>query len=141
MIPETGRPPGVIFHEGPRCRDRSGCRGPRRSAVAALMSEPVSGRTPVPVTGGAEPGDPMTVQPVAVDVATRPRLARSRVTLPDGRHVGVAVAGRGVPLVVVHGFGAEGVLYAQTLSRLVGLGFMVVAVDAPGHGGTDALGA
>jgi pimeloyl-ACP methyl ester carboxylesterase len=55
--------------------------------------------------------------------------------------VGVAVAGRGVPLVVVHGFGAEGVLYAQTLSRLVGLGFMVIAVDAPGHGGTDALGA
>lgn len=109
--------------------------------MAALMSEPVSGRTPVPVAGGAEPGDPMTVHPVAVDVATRPRLARSRVTLPDGRHVGVAVAGRGVPLVVVHGFGAEGVLYAQTLSRLVASGFMVVAVDSPGHGGTDPLGA
>ena len=52
----------------------------------------------------------------------------------------MAVAGRGVPLVVVHGLGAEGVLYAQTLSRLVGLGFMVVAVDSPGHGSTDPLG-
>ena len=31
-------------------------------------------------------------------------------------------------------------LYAQTLSRLVGLGFMVVAVDSPGHGATDPLG-
>jgi pimeloyl-ACP methyl ester carboxylesterase len=49
------------------------------------------------------------------------------------------VAGRGVPLVVVHGFAAEGLLYAQSLSRLVSLGFKVVAIDTAGHGGTAVL--
>lgn len=68
-----------------------------------------------------------------------PRLARHEITLPDGHQVGVAVCGRGVPLVVVHGFSAEGILYAQTLSRLVDLGFKVIAVDTAGHGGTLGL--
>lgn len=68
-----------------------------------------------------------------------PRLARHEITLSDGHQVGVAICGRGVPLVVVHGFSAEGILYAQTLSRLVGLGFKVIAVDAAGHGGTLGL--
>jgi pimeloyl-ACP methyl ester carboxylesterase len=70
---------------------------------------------------------------------TLPRLARHSITLPDGHEVGVAVCGRGVPLVVVHGFSAEGILYAQTLSRLVDLGFKVIAVDTAGHGGTLGL--
>jgi len=68
-----------------------------------------------------------------------PRLARHEITLPDGHQVGVAVCGHGVPLVVVHGFSAEGILYAQTLSRLVDLGFKVIAVDTAGHGGTLGL--
>lgn len=51
----------------------------------------------------------------------------------------MAVCGRGVPLVLVHGFSAEGILYAQTLSRLVGSGFRVVAIDTAGHGGTLGL--
>ena len=46
------------------------------------------------------------------------------------------MAGSGMPLVVAHGFAAQGILYAQTLSRLVSMGFMVVAVDMPGHGRT-----
>lgn len=62
------------------------------------------------------------------------RLARHRVVLDDGLTVGVSVAGRGVPLVVAHGFAAEGLLYTQTLSRLVAQGFKVVAVDLAGHG-------
>ncbi len=70
---------------------------------------------------------------------TLPRLARHEITLADGHQVGVAVCGRGVPLVVVHGFSAEGILYAQTLSRLVDLGFKVIAVDTAGHGGTLGL--
>ena len=41
----------------------------------------------------------------------------------------VTVAGTGVPLVVVHGFSAEGFLYAQSLSRLVKMGFRVIAID------------
>ncbi|MGH9273442.1 MAG: alpha/beta fold hydrolase [Acidimicrobiales bacterium] len=70
---------------------------------------------------------------------TLPRLARHEITLPDGHQVGVAVCGHGVPLVVVHGFSAEGILYAQTLSRLVDLGYKVIAVDTAGHGGTLGL--
>ncbi len=68
-----------------------------------------------------------------------PRLARSTITLPDGHQVGLAVTGQGIPLVAVHGFSAEGILYAQTLSRLVNMGYRVVAVDAAGHGGTYGL--
>jgi pimeloyl-ACP methyl ester carboxylesterase len=71
--------------------------------------------------------------------ATLPRLARHEITLADGHQVGVAICGHGVPLVVVHGFSAEGILYAQTLSRLVDLGFKVIAVDTAGHGGTLGL--
>lgn len=65
-----------------------------------------------------------------------PRLARHTITLDDGHRVQIAVAGRGVPFVVVHGFSAEGLLYAQTLSRLVSAGFKVIAIDTAGHGGT-----
>jgi len=68
-----------------------------------------------------------------------PQLARHLITLDNGHEVGVAVCGRGVPLVVVHGFSAEGILYAQTLSRLTSLGFKVVALDVAGHGGTLGL--
>jgi pimeloyl-ACP methyl ester carboxylesterase len=44
-----------------------------------------------------------------------------------------------VPLVVVHGFAAEGLIYAQTLSRLVSMGFKVITIDTAGHGGTATL--
>ena len=44
-----------------------------------------------------------------------------------------------MPLVVVHGFTAEGFLYAQTLNRLVSKGFKVIAIDMAGHGGTQGL--
>ncbi len=83
--------------------------------------------------------------PVTDDVATdvdpvaAPRLARHQITLSDGHMVGITVAGRGIPLVVVHGFSAEGFLYAQTLSRLVSMGFKVIAIDTAGHGGTQGL--
>lgn len=68
-----------------------------------------------------------------------PRLARHQIFLEDGHEVGISVAGHGIPLVVVHGFSAEGFLYAQTLSRLVSMGFKVIAVDTAGHGGTAGL--
>jgi pimeloyl-ACP methyl ester carboxylesterase len=71
--------------------------------------------------------------------ALAPRLVRHRITLASGHRVGLAVSGRGIPLVVVHGFSAEGILYAQTLSRLVGMGYKVIAVDTAGHGGTQGL--
>lgn len=116
--------------------------------------EPIEVRTTGPDAGDepAEPGGELHHLAVAtepligpglepdetVDV-TLPRLSRHLVTLPDGHQVGVAVCGRGVPLVVIHGFSAEGILYAQTLSRLVDLGFKVIAIDTAGHGGTFGL--
>lgn len=68
-----------------------------------------------------------------------PRLARHVFQLSDGHQVGVAVSGTGVPLVMVHGFTAEGFLYAQTLSRLVSMGFKVIAIDTANHGSTQGL--
>ena len=68
-----------------------------------------------------------------------PRLARHTIQLEDGHRVGIAVSGRGVPLVAVHGFSVEGFLYAQTLSRLVSMGFKVITIDTAGHGGTAGL--
>lgn len=85
-----------------------------------------------PITGPAT--EPAGATPVAA-----PRLARHTFTLSDGHRIGLAVSGRGVPLVVVHGFTAEGFLYAQTLHRLVRKGFKVVAIDMAGHGGTQGL--
>ena len=49
------------------------------------------------------------------------------------------ITGRGIPIVVIHGFTAEGFLYAQTLNRLVRRGFKVVAIDMASHGSTQGL--
>ena len=68
-----------------------------------------------------------------------PRLARHQISLADGHQVGVSVCGRGVPIVLVHGYTAEGMLYAQTLSRIVNAGFKVIAIDTAGHGSTQGL--
>lgn len=70
---------------------------------------------------------------------TLPRLARHTITLADGHQVGVSVCGRGVPIVLIHGFTAEGMLYAQCLSRIVAAGFKVVAIDSADHGSTQGL--
>ncbi|MBA2283606.1 MAG: alpha/beta hydrolase [Actinomycetota bacterium] len=94
----------------------------------------------VEVEGGTtEPLLGPTAAPGTAELARLPRLARHTVTLPDGHQVGVAVCGEGIPFVVVHGFSAEGFLYAQTLWRLVDMGFKVVAIDTAGHGGTQGL--
>ena len=82
---------------------------------------------------------PVLDEPLAEGAVEVPRLARHEIELDDGHRVGVTVAGRGVPLVVVHGFSAEGFLYAQSLSRLVSMGFRVVAIDTAGHGATQGL--
>ena len=100
------------------------------SAVTSPAAEPVSDGLPGDGGGSgwvAPPSGPM------------PRLARHSFTLSSGHRVGLIVSGRGVPLVVVHGFTAEGFLYAQTLQRLVATGFKVVAIDMAGHGGTQGL--
>lgn len=83
-----------------------------------------------------------TLGPVSAPEAvsrTLPRLARHTIELADGHKVGVAVCGRGVPIVMVHGYTAEGMLYAQSLSRIVAMGFKVIAIDTANHGGTQGL--
>ena len=91
--------------------------------------EPLTGPITQPLREGIEPAR----------IGSGARLARHRVRLSDGHEVGLAVCGRGIPLVVVHGFSAEGFLYAQTLSRLVSMGYKVIAIDTAGHGGTQGL--
>jgi pimeloyl-ACP methyl ester carboxylesterase len=71
--------------------------------------------------------------------STLPRLARHRIELADGHQVGVSVCGRGLPIVMVHGYTAEGMLYAQTLSRIVTAGYKVIAIDTANHGSTQGL--
>ena len=44
-----------------------------------------------------------------------------------------------MPLVFLHGLGLNGRAYVRLLSRIGGLGFTVIAVDAAGHGGTANL--
>jgi len=73
----------------------------------------------------------------AVETPGGPRFGRHVVELDDGHRVGFAVAGHGVPVVVIHGFGTEARMYAQPLARLAALGLRVVAIDAPGHGDTQ----
>lgn len=89
--------------------------------------------TETPVVGPESDGE------VSSGEVAAPRLSRHVFTLSDGHEVGVAVSGVGIPLVLVHGFTAEGFLYAQTLSRLVSMGFKVIAIDTANHGSTQGL--
>jgi pimeloyl-ACP methyl ester carboxylesterase len=130
---EPGDVAGVIAlvrSERPGSHGNRATPGPPGSPV---VDDSVIGPPADPIEGPA--GDaPETPQLVAV-----PRLARHEIVLADDHRVGVAVCGRGLPLVLVHGFTAEGILYAQTLARLVRMGFKVVAIDVAGHGATQGL--
>src|SRR5919108_2537474 len=106
-------------------------RDDRDDGLATVIPLPPS-RDPIV---GPTRGAPVDDEPLVVV----PRLARHEIVLDDAHRVGVAVCGRGMPVVLVHGFTAEGILYAQTLSRLVRMGFKVIAIDVAGHGGTQGL--
>lgn len=105
---------------------------PDLAPMAKRIGQSTTGELVEPIPG------PHRAAPTKGRVAA-PRLARHEVTLEDGHRVGVAISGRGMPLVVIHGFTAEGFLYAQSLSRLVSMGFKVIAIDSAGHGGTQGL--
>ncbi len=72
-------------------------------------------------------------------VIRRIRLKHHVVELDDGHEVGVSVGGQGVPLVFLHGLVLSRRAYLRMLSRVAGLGFQVVAIDAAGHGDTHNL--
>ena len=118
-----------MAHEEPSGDDPDGSL----ADVIPLLLERTPGDPGEPIEGPLGSSDE-TDQLVAV-----PRLARHEIVLDDEHRVGVSVCGRGLPVVLVHGFTAEGILYAQTLSRLVGMGFKVVAIDVAGHGATQGL--
>jgi pimeloyl-ACP methyl ester carboxylesterase len=69
----------------------------------------------------------------------RIRLTHHLLELDDGHKVGVSIGGRGVPLVFMHGFALSRRAYLRMLSRVAGLGFLVIAIDAAGHGDTPNL--
>ncbi len=69
----------------------------------------------------------------------RIRLTHHLLELQDGHRVGVSVGGAGVPLVFMHGLALSRRAYVRMLSRVAGLGFLVVAIDAAGHGDTHNL--
>lgn len=70
---------------------------------------------------------------------SRVRLSHHTVELDDGRRIGLSVGGRGVPLLFMHGLLLSRRAYLRMLSRIAGMGFLVVAVDAAGHGDTGRL--
>lgn len=70
---------------------------------------------------------------------SRIRLSHHIVKLDDGRRIGLSVGGRGVPLLFMHGLLLSRKAYLRMLSRIAGMGFLVVAVDAAGHGDTGRL--
>lgn len=75
--------------------------------------------------------------PETVPAGARIQFAHHVIKYDDDTRVGVSVGGRGVPLVFFHGIGMHRQVYLKLLSRLPQLGFLVVAIDAPGHGQTS----
>lgn len=74
------------------------------------------------------------------EIERRTNLSHHVFALDDGHKVGVSVGGRGVPLVFLHGLALNRYAYMEMLRQLAGLGFLVVAIDTPGHGDTDEFG-
>lgn len=75
----------------------------------------------------------------SVPARARVALAHYNLALSDGHKVGLTIGGAGIPLVFLHGIGLDRRSYLRILNRLPQLGFMVVAIDAAGHGETAAL--
>jgi pimeloyl-ACP methyl ester carboxylesterase len=67
------------------------------------------------------------------------QVTRHVLELDDGQRVGVAVAGAGVPFVLLHGIGFHNRTYERCLSYLPELGFLAVAIEAPGHGDSSPV--
>lgn len=67
------------------------------------------------------------------------RLSHHVFELDDGHRIGLTVGGQGVPLVFLHGLALNHREYRDMLRHIAGLGFLVVAPDAVGHGDTDNL--
>lgn len=60
----------------------------------------------------------------------------SDVTLEDGRILRVRRQGHGRPLLLLHGWAMSGAVFAELLAHSLP-GYELIAVDLPGHGGSD----
>lgn len=69
----------------------------------------------------------------------RAPVVHHTLTLDDGHVVGVSVSGCGIPLAIQHGVAMDRRTYLDVMSRLAASGFLVIALDAPGHGDTVRL--
>lgn len=75
----------------------------------------------------------------SVVAGTRVVTRQQVIELGDGHRLGVHVAGAGVPVVFLHGIGLTGAMYSDLLGGLPQFGFLTVAPDAAGYGGTAPL--
>jgi pimeloyl-ACP methyl ester carboxylesterase len=66
-------------------------------------------------------------------------LTHHLLELDDRHEVGISVGGQGVPFVFMHGLALNRHAYLRMLSRVAGLGFLVIAIDSAGHGQTSDL--
>jgi pimeloyl-ACP methyl ester carboxylesterase len=81
----------------------------------------------------------MVVLVAGPEAGRRIRLAHHVLELDNGHQVGISVGGQGVPLLFMHGLALSRRAYLRMLSRVAGLGFLVVAIDCAGHGDTRNL--
>ena len=77
--------------------------------------------------------------PVGATPIPTPVIGQGSVLLRGGERVSLTFAGRGVPVVCVHGFMLAGTHYPGLVRGLATLGFRAVALDVAGHGGSSML--
>jgi (E)-2-((N-methylformamido)methylene)succinate hydrolase len=65
-------------------------------------------------------------------------MTRQTLRLSDGLTVGAVVAGAGAPVLLIHGVGLRAEAWGPQVAALSGR-HLVIAVDLPGHGESDAL--
>ncbi len=77
--------------------------------------------------------------PEAMFPAGHSNIRTRRITLPDGIELRVAEAGppTGVPILLLHGWGASVYMWREWFAPLAAAGRRVLAIDLPGHGLSD----
>ena len=89
--------------------------------------------------GGAEPRLGGRLDPAEMFPAGSAHVRARMVTLPSGMQLRVAEAGvhAGVPVLLVHGWGASLYMWRDWFAHFAVAGRYVLAVDLPGHGLSD----
>lgn len=99
IIPVSGAEAPIAEDDDDRSREDRSHLLPRERARRALSN--VLPEAEMPVVGPESEGA------AERGMVAAPRLARHVFRLSDGHEVGVTVSGRGIPLVMVHGFTAR----------------------------------